>query len=127
MGFPVVNTDAHIHSKREKVIKSFNYVHFKTTVCVEAIMDIWTWSWEYTVLLPKKHHLDNLKNVPPVANKVAKSTALTYKCPPTSPHPHTIGCTGGELGPRSQLAVILAWKLAGLGERGHGTSQLQTG
>lgn len=62
-----------------------------------------------------------------LSTKLTKSTILTYKCPPTSPRPHTISCTGWELRPCSQLAVILAWELAGLSEGGHGTSQFQTG
>lgn len=53
--------------------------------------------------------------------------ALTNKDPFPGSYTHTISGTGWEFGPGGQLAVILAWKLAGLSELRHRTRKLETG
>lgn len=44
----------------------------------------------------------------------------TDEHPLPGPDTATVGGAGRELGPAGELAVILAWDLAGLGDRWHG-------
>lgn len=55
-----------------------------------------------------------------------KQTYPTYQCPLPDADPHTVDCTGGELGPVGELAVILAGQLTRLCDAGHGLGEFQT-
>lgn len=54
------------------------------------------------------------------------SLPLTHQAPLSGPDTHTVGCTGGELGPAAELTVLLTGQMALLGERRHGAGRLQT-
>lgn len=50
----------------------------------------------------------------------------TYQRPLPDADPHTVDCTGGELGPVGELTVVLAGQLTRLRDAGHGLGEFQT-
>lgn len=56
----------------------------------------------------------------------AHCSVPTYQRPLSDADPHAVHCTGGELGPVGQLAVVLAGQLTRLRDAGHGLGELQT-